>query len=268
MKTVVQLLGEKLRDNRKLVHKLEQLLSRCPEGRIEMTTANGKPKYFLMRGGMRKYLRQEESWLIRNLLEKSYYKQLLAKAKDNQRAMEDFLKHYDPDAEARVYEKLHPHRRSLVEPLIAPDDVFVQKWLEEHRRMAAERPNPYPVTEEFVTNNGEIVRSKSEKIIADLLLKLGIPYVYECPLDTPGGTIYPDFTILDITTRETYYWEHRGRMDKPDYVEKNLWKEHLYALQGIFPGQKLLFSEESDTSHLRTVDVEAMIRTLFLDRSF
>lgn len=158
--------------------------------------------------------------------------------------------------------------RSLVEPLIAPDDVFVQKWLEEHRRMAAERPNPYPVTEEFVTNNGEIVRSKSEKIIADLLLKLGIPYVYECPLDTPGGTIYPDFTILDITTRETYYWEHRGRMDKPDYVEKNLWKEHLYALQGIFPGQKLLFSEESDTSHLRTVDVEAMIRTLFLDRSF
>ena len=32
MKTVVQLLGEKLRDNRKLVHKLEQLLSRCPEG--------------------------------------------------------------------------------------------------------------------------------------------------------------------------------------------------------------------------------------------
>lgn len=130
--------------------------------------------------------------------------------------------------------------------------------------MAAERPNPFPKTEEFVTNNGEIVRSKSEKIIADLLFQLGIPYVYECPLDTPGGTVYPDFTILDVSTRDTYYWEHRGRLDKPDYVERNLWKEHLYALAGIFPGQKLLFSEESETSHLRTADIEAMICALFL----
>ena len=263
MKTVVQLLGEKLRDNRKLVHKLEQLLSRCPEGRIEMTTANGKPKYFLMRGGMRKYLRQEESWLIRNLLEKSYYKQLLAKAKDNQRAIEDFLKHYDPDAEARVYEKLHPHRRSLVEPLIAPDDVFVQKWLEEHRRMAAERPNPYPVTEEFVTNNGEVVRSKSEKIIADLLQHLGLYYVYECPLETPGGLTYPDFTILHPFTREDWYMEHRGLMDKEGYVDDALRKERLYASIGIFPGIGLIFSEETMNYPLRTKDVEEMIRKFF-----
>ena len=82
--------------------------------------------------------------------------------------------------------------------------------------MAAERPNPYPKTEELVTNNGEIVRSKSEKIIADLLFMLGIPYVYECPLDTPGGTIYPDFTILDISTRDALGWDKEsGR--KPTY---------------------------------------------------
>lgn len=49
----------------------------------------------------------------------------------------------------------------------------------------------------ILTNRGERVRSKSEKIIADCFFRKGIPYKYECPLYLKGlGIIYPDFTIL------------------------------------------------------------------------
>ncbi len=264
MKTVVQLIEEQAQTNRKLLCMLEQMLSKSPDGRIEMTTFRGKAKFFLIKGEMKKYLRREESWLIQKLLEKSYCRQLLETIRKNQNAMERFLKDYDPDAPARVYEKLHAHRKEFVAPLAESDEIFVQRWLEEHRKMAAERPNTYPKRGDFVTMNGEIVRSKSEKIIADLLFHLGIPYVYECPLETSGGVIYPDFTILDINTRETYYWERWGREDKEDYVEDNVWKMHLYAEAGIFPGHRLLFSQETGSTPIRTKDVEMMIRTLFL----
>ena len=174
------------------------------------------------------------------------------------------MKEFEPDAQARIYENMSPHRRHFVKPLVEPDAMYAERWLEEHRAIAAARPNTFQKSGEFVTMNGEVVRSKSEKIIADLLYQLGIPYVYECPLDTPGGLVYPDFTILDINTRKVYYWEHRGRLDNLDYVENNIWKTHLYAAAGIFLGHNLLLSEETGDSPLRIKDVEAMIRAVFL----
>ena len=264
MKNLVQLAEDQARDNQEFLQKLEQLVNKSPDGRIEMTTFRGKAKFFLVRGNTRRYLRRDEKCLIQSLLEKSYFKHLLIRTRKNQRTIRRFLKDFDPHSLAGVYEKMSSHRKDYVAPLVEPDEVFVQRWLEEHQAEADARPNPHPKSGEFVTMKGEVVRSKSEKIIADLLFQLGIAYVYECPLDTPGGVIYPDFTILDINTRETYYWEHRGLLDKADYAEESVWKTHLYAEAGIFPGQKLLFSEETANVHLRTQDVEAMIRALFL----
>ena len=48
------------------------------------------------------------------------------------------------------------------------------------------------------TERGDLVRSKSELVIADKLFSRGIDYVYEQPLDLGGGRVrYPDFTITD-----------------------------------------------------------------------
>ena len=45
----------------------------------------------------------------------------------------------------------------------------------------------------LITEKGEYVRSKSEKIIADTLTKNNINYVYELPLRLKGyGTVKPD----------------------------------------------------------------------------
>ena len=47
----------------------------------------------------------------------------------------------------------------------------------------------------YITDAGERVRSKSELVIANLLYKNNIPYMYECPLKINNNTVYPDFTV-------------------------------------------------------------------------
>jgi len=67
---------------------------------------------------------------------------------------------------------------------------------------------------ELYTAKGERVRSKSEIIIADSLMRAGVPYRYEFPIILNGyGKIYPDFTVLNVGLRKELYWEHLGMMD-------------------------------------------------------
>ena len=64
------------------------------------------------------------------------------------------------------------------------------------------------------TARGELVRSKSEAIITNLLVDKEIPFKYEEPLYAPDGTMFlPDFTV--VFRGEEYYWEHIGRTNDP-----------------------------------------------------
>lgn len=92
---------------------------------------------------------------------------------------------------------------------------------------------------------GDMVRSKSEVIIANLLHERGIEMRYEKPLYASDGTMYlPDFTLL--WRGEEFYWEHLGRLDLPDYKKKWDIKQSWYEKH--FPGQLLVTKEGSDLS--------------------
>lgn len=85
------------------------------------------------------------------------------------------------------------------------------------------------------TARGEMVRSKSEVIIADHLANKGIEYFYERPLTIDGVTKYPDFTVEDMESGVTYYWEHCGMLHVPSYRRR--WEEKIewYRSHGILP---------------------------------
>jgi hypothetical protein len=86
------------------------------------------------------------------------------------------------------------------------------------------------------TTRGELVRSKSEVIIADMLASLGLPYGYEQPFKCPDGSVrYPDFTIDDAETGRRLLIEHLGMMDRPDYVRRWKAKEEWYRKAGVLP---------------------------------
>ena len=68
------------------------------------------------------------------------------------------------------------------------------------------------------TERGDLVRSKSELVIADKLYARGLDYAYEQPLALPSGrTRYPDFTIADHARGVNFYWEHLGMIDDQGY---------------------------------------------------
>jgi hypothetical protein len=86
------------------------------------------------------------------------------------------------------------------------------------------------------TERGDLVRSKSEVIIADKLSARGVEYAYERPLPLPKGRVrYPDFTITDHARGVTFFWEHLGMLDNPGYMERWQRKLNEYLEAGIKP---------------------------------
>ena len=67
------------------------------------------------------------------------------------------------------------------------------------------------------TSSGQMVRSKSELLIAEALLDEGVEFEYEKPLTLGGVTRYPDFTVEDDISGRRIYWEHLGMLDEESY---------------------------------------------------
>ena len=109
--------------------------------------------------------------------------------------------------------------------------LYIQNWYADEKKLAT-------LSEYFV-------RSKSEVIIANMLVQEEVPFVYEEPLFAPDGTMFlPDFTVK--FRGETYYWEHVGRLDLPDYRAHWEIKEKWYEKH--FPGKLLTTFEGKDLS--------------------
>ncbi|WP_281183965.1 AAA family ATPase [Trichlorobacter lovleyi] len=87
----------------------------------------------------------------------------------------------------------------------------------------------------YLTENGDLVRSKSEWIIADKLKAAGIKYQYEQPLVLDGIERYPDFTIRDDDSNTVWYWEHNGMLKDDEYRERWKRKKNAYKKAGILP---------------------------------
>jgi AAA domain/UvrD-like helicase C-terminal domain len=86
------------------------------------------------------------------------------------------------------------------------------------------------------TTRGELVRSKSEVIIANLLHALGIAYAYEQPFTGRDDSVrYPDFTIEDAETGRRVFLEHLGLMSEPAYRRRWATKLDWYRAQGVLP---------------------------------
>lgn len=70
---------------------------------------------------------------------------------------------------------------------------------------------------------------------------------------------YPDFTILHPLTGKEIYWEHFGKMDLPEYAKNAADKLHMYARNGIYPGDRLITTYETMEQPLDTAIVQKLI---------
>ena len=152
--------------------------------------------------------------------------------------------------------KLHTQRQLLVTPVEPIWEKELAKWYDSEYH----GKEFYEGTAEIVTEKGERVRSKSEKILADYFYRNNILYQYEKPLYLKGyGTIYPDFTFLSKKTRKEIYWEHEGMMDKPEYAKSAVKKIESYQRNGIHLGERLILTFETELTVLNSQIVEELV---------
>jgi hypothetical protein len=101
------------------------------------------------------------------------------------------------------------------------------------------------------TTRGDVVRSKSEALIASLLHGRDVDYAYERKLTFDDGSFrYPDFTIEDDDLGRTIYWEHLGMLNDSVYEQRWQAKRRWYADHGVveYPraGRLVLVSTRDD----------------------
>ena len=111
------------------------------------------------------------------------------------------------------------------------------------------------------TARGELVRSKSEVIIADALYDFGIDYDYEKKLDLgEDGKKSPDFTIEDAESGSKYYWEHCGMMSDAKYRERWERKRAVYEKHDIIEGGNLIVSYDSAEGSIDSQAIRNLIQ--------
>ncbi|MCD8149957.1 MAG: hypothetical protein LUE92_10435 [Clostridiales bacterium] len=208
------------------------------------------------------YIKKSDEKLVRDLAQKDYDIALLKALEKRIALVRKLIELYGKQEAEHIYEMLNPYRKEIVHSRIFTDNEYAKQWngVEYEGKLFAAG------TVEMYTNRGERVRSKSEKIIADALFQKNISYRYEAPVALRGiGTVYPDFTILNVRKRKEIYWEHLGMMDQKDYCERALRKIELYQRNGIILGRELIITYETSQYPLETLMIERNIEEYCLD---
>lgn len=113
------------------------------------------------------------------------------------------------------------------------------------------------------TIRGDLVRSKSEVIIANALYSNGIEYEYEPELQIEGKIKRPDFKIIDADTGAVWYWEHCGMMSDEKYAKRWHDKEKFYEKNGIIKGKNLIVTEEYLNEGIDSSEIDSIVKSTF-----
>lgn len=266
MNTVKKMLLEEKAELENIEKITQKRLEDAPSGNLRIIKKGQGVEYYYKEPGEKpgangRYMKKSEYHLAQRLAQRDYDKQILEKVEKRKKAIDNFLTHYDKTELKDVYENTSVQKRRIITPAKLSDEAYVKQWLNITYEGKYFRDN----MTEIYTERGERVRSKSEKIIADKLYLLGIPYRYEYPLVLEDNvTIYPDFTILNVDTRREFYLEHFGRMDDMEYVEKVVFKLQSYEKNGIYLGVDLFCTYETGKRPLNVRRVDDFIKKVFI----
>lgn len=248
-----------LEQNRKeLTEKLSEIdsyLLSAPEGSIHCERRNTDVRYFLcdsaeeneeanLRGT---YIRREDEAIAGKLAQKKYYENLRVQVERELRLLSRMIAFCDEQPKENVYASMNIYRKKLVTPMFVPAGDIISKWFTKYQtKSILEGETGY------LTVNGKVVRTKSEKAIANALTYHGVPFKYECHLKFKGcgNPVYPDFTVLNMRTGEEFFWEHLSLSEKEEVPKAFGWRLDLYARNRIYLGENLILSYETPHSPL------------------
>ena len=237
---------------------IQKQLKQMPKGEIQCVQDGEFQRWYLKESGKRIYISKKKRTLAEKLAEKKYLSTLLKSLKQEKIAIEFYLRHHKANQAEQFLKQTSPYYQLLL-PFFNLSNENYKKWKNEEY----ERNLKYPEQLIYKASSGNCVRSKSEMMI-DMFLHINkIPFRYECALQFGELVIYPDFTVKHPETGETYYWEHFGMMDDPNYCKNTFMKLQIYTSNGIIPTVNLIMTFETKEHPLSTDIIEEIIEYYF-----
>ena len=270
MVELIRQIEQEIIELEEMIQSLKHDLRSYPEGKLQINHSNGCVQYYfrdknnISSNSSRpkpKYIRKENRELAQKLAQKEYDKKVLKILEERIQVAKKMKEVYGSTDPVAVYEDSYSERKKLIVPRYISPESYAEQWQQE----VYSKKEFADGFAEIYTVKGERVRSKSEKIIADTLERMGVPYKYECPLELSGNRIiHPDFTVLNKRTREEYYWEHLGMMDDADYVTHAMKRIRDMGYHGVLPGKNLLLTAETKQDPISIRMVNMLIKEYLL----
>lgn len=252
---------------------IDKFLEDAPKGCLKYQIKAGKAYYYQKYKNEEEnsyvvhYIERKDEKLAMKLAQKGYFIMIKPLLEKEIKALEQFLESYNTRDVDEVYDGLADARKKLITPVRMSKKELINKWESEKFELY----KGYEENLKYETEGGEIVRSKSEVIIANLLYSKRnvLRYKYERPLDVRKNgrlfTIHPDFTIMNINTGKVVYWEHAGCMDNVEYVNDFICKVNTYISNNIIPGKNLIITYETLDSPLNVNTIKILINKIIDD---
>ncbi len=215
----------------------------------------------------RVYLSDNDKDLITNLAQKRFSQKVMVTGNKERRQLKACLRILESKEDGLSdVTKVLPSMPEEFKPLIhntinQVNDEYARQW--QNRKLSKRIRDEFTEKiDPLKTKRGDLVRSKSELIIADKLFDADVPYFYEARKDIPGKKdhFFPDFLVLNRNTRQEFLWEHFGMLDNENYVRATQRKLSEYAKMGYFPGKNMIVTFESAGVPLDTEYVDILIR--------
>ena len=259
METLKEMLLKEQERLEQIAEKARGRLRNAPQGTLRLSSCRQTVQYYHCMPGEGKngaYIPKEQIGLIRSLAQKSYDEKIVRSAEKRLAQIRKLTKDYEDDEIDNIYLREHEERRHLIDPVEPTWEQQAEQWGREEYQGKEFQEG----TSVILTQKGECVRSKSEKILADYFCQNNIPYKYENPLYLKGlGVVHPDFTLLSRKTRREIYWEHDGKMDDPAYARNAVRKIQAYEENGIYPGETLILTFETEKTILNVGMVKRLV---------
>jgi len=237
---------------------LQKQIKKLPRGKLICTRNGNYYKWYRSNGKKKTYIPKSNRRLAQQLAKKTYLSNLLEDKLNEKESIQFYLKHHSKFPKSEQVLQI-PEFRELLEDYFMSFSEKQKQWC----RASYEKNPHYPEHLTHKSSSGNCVRSKAECLIDTMLYIKHIPFRYECALQLGEATIYPDFTIQHPKTGAIYYWEHFGMMDNPDYAQKALSKQKLYAMHGIIPSHQLIVTYETSEKPLGSEEIEQIIEKYF-----
>lgn len=282
MTDIVKVAKKEIAELERMLKKIDTFLIDAPDGYLKWQNKAGRTYYYHQykidgeNGGTmnnkevadtskwkREYIKKS-SPLAETLAQKQYYISIKPILEKNLCELKRFINKYKKENADNIYELLSDERKKLVTPLKVSVNEQIKRWQEE----TYEKNNMYSENLRYETEQGDLVRSKSEVIIANILYqhRKDILYKYERPLtlmiEGKMKTVYPDFTIINVHTGKITYWEHAGRMDDSHYAGEFVKKINGYIGNGLVIGKDVIVSFETQGSPLDIGIVKRLVEAV------